>query len=215
MKFKHMASLILLALFGFFLWLAGDGNYRALSGQLKHLLLEDLVSLDSGPSSEKFDAAYIMGGDTHAQRFKFHVASEIYREGLCDRFLFMSVEGWSRYSAELARNYTNDELTVLNLERAGVDKSKLVPISIRKGPFGTMNEAKSVVDFVRKNHYRNVLVISAPYHSRRVRLSFRHFVGQDGPEIKILGSGESVRLRALIYEFLKLKFYGALMLFDA
>ena len=215
MKFKHLASLIIVLLAGFFLWLTGDGHYRELSDHLKHLLLENLVSLDSGPAPERFDAAYIMGGDNRAQGFKYHAASEIYQEGLCDKFLFMSVEGRDRYSTEMARNYTRDELTALKLERAGVDKATIMPISIRKGPFGTMNEARSVIDFVKKNHYRNVLVIAAPYHSRRVRLSFSSFAGNDGLEIKIFGSGEHVRLKELLFEFMKLKLYGLLMLFYA
>lgn len=211
---KYVGAISVWGLLGVSLVFLGSYYYGDVKLYVKAKLVQSLVSVDKMPAAGSFEMAYIMGGSWPEQRYKFRAAAEAYRNDLCKRVVFMRIAGLNRYSRKLGRNYTNDELTTVTLEEAGVAKTDVTPIQIQNGPFGTMNEARSVVEFARKHHYRNILIISAPYHSRRVRLSFDHFSGKDGPNFKILGSGEIVGTRMLIYEWLKLQLYRLVLAFS-
>jgi len=172
----------------------------------------NLVSIDQWPESGVFDSMYILGGRKKSQKFKFEVASRIYSQEICRNIMFLSVEGIAAYSPELQRSLTNDEWSFLKMGKLGIQTSDVMALSIEEGFFGTMNEAKNVARFVQERGYKNILLIAAPYHSKRVRICFEKYLKGYDVDLAILSSGETVYLRSLILEWLKLKIYQILLL---
>jgi len=174
---------------------------------LKQILTQRLVCIDEWPESKKFDAMYILGGSSVAQKYKFEVASRIYQQKICRNIIFMSLQGVTRYSRDLARNLTNNEWSILKMEKLGIPSSDVKAVFMEHGLLGTMNEAENISKLALRNKYKSLLLIAAPYHSRRVRLSFNNFIKGSDLKFIILGSGENVYLRSLVFEWIKLKLY--------
>lgn len=201
--------LILLGLFSAIVFTENEvgRNFRV---ALRSVLENELIEVDGWPQSQTFDASYILGGNPRAQRYKFHVVSKIYDQNICRKIYMLSHKGKMGYDANLKRNQTVDEWSFLKMKRLGVPSSAVMTLSMERGMFGTMTEASNVAELVSQNNYMSLLLVAAPYHTQRVRLSYGHFLKDKEIEIIILGSGEPVYLRGLILEWLKLKAYEIL-----
>ena len=157
------------------------------------------------------DAIYVLGGSQNSLDFKFRTAVKTYSKGICKRILILSRPGKTEYSSQLRRNLTNDEWAIHKLEKFGIPKKHVDPISLEEGFFGTFSEAKGISTLIRKRGYKSVLLISSPYHTHRVKISFKNFLKNHETIFYVQGSGERVSLKALTVEFIKLKIYQYLL----
>jgi uncharacterized SAM-binding protein YcdF (DUF218 family) len=72
---------------------------------------------------------------------------------------------------------------------------------------GTYSEAKDISEFVIRDKYNSILLISSPYHTRRLKESFQSFIKDQNVTLYILASEEKVRLRDMVSEYFKLRVY--------
>jgi len=93
------------------------------------------------------------------------------------------------------------------LEELGIPKESVEPISIQKGFFGTFAEARGISRLIKERGYKSVALISAPYHTCRVKISFEKFLKGHGGKFYVHGSREEVPFIYLLKEFIKLKVY--------
>ncbi|HAE40628.1 MAG TPA: hypothetical protein DCG57_18640 [Candidatus Riflebacteria bacterium] len=186
-------------------------NFRA---ELKARFETELIVTDQWPHAQSFDALYVLGGNIRAQRYKFNVVAKVYAQNICRKIYLMSNKGKMGYDANIAKNLTVDQWSFLTLDNAGVSSADVGAISMGKGVFGTMNEAEEVAAVVLKNGHRNLLLVASPYHSKRVRVTFEHFLNGSGVDVVVLGSGEPKYLRSLFMEWLKLKLYKVLFMLN-
>ena len=126
---------------------------------------------------------------------------------ICKRILILSRPGKTEYSSLPGRNLTNDEWAILTLEELGIPEKRIEAISVKEGFFGTFTEAKGVSKLIKKRGYKSVILISSPYHTHRVKISFEKFLKDHNIMFYVQGSGEEGRSRDLLVEFVKLKIY--------
>jgi len=198
---------VFIALIFFTVWL-NSGNSSTFRANIEHLLKNELISPDSTPSATNVDAIYLLGGSQRSLELKFKTAATLFHEGICKRILILSRRGKTEFSSLLGRNFTNDEWAILKLEELGVPKKNIEAIPIKKGFFGTFSEAKGISSLIKNRTYKRIILISSPDHTHRVKVSFEKFLKDHNVAFYVQGSGESVSLRQLIVEFMKLKIYG-------
>ena len=188
-------------------WLQTE-SASALRTNLKEWFGRQLITVDQVPPKNTVDAIYVLGGSQNSLELKFKRASELYHQGICKRIFILHRPGITEYSRLLERNLTNDEWAILRLEELGIPKEYVEPIWIKDEFFGTFAEAKSVSRLTKKRGYKNMVLISTPYHTRRVKISFENFLrNHEVRTLYVQGSDERVFLRYLLVEFIKLKIY--------
>jgi len=197
---------IFLAITFFGLWLQTD-SASGFRKELKVHLREKLINTDTLSPNATIDAIYILGGPPESLRLKFKKAADLYHKGICKRILILSRPGKTEYSSLLRRNLTNDEWAISKLNELDIPKNSVEPISIEKGFFGTLREAKGISRLIKKRGYKSVTLISSPYHTHRIRISFEKFLKEHNVVFYVQGSGERASLRQLITEYIKLKIY--------
>ncbi len=179
---------------------------------LREAIENDLVNIDKWPESRTFDAMYILGGHHRSQKYKFETASRIHKQKICRNIIFLSVEDTTAFDQNLSRNFTNDEWSLLKMKNMGIPASDVMALTMEEGMLGTMNEAENVAKLVMRRGYASLLIVAAPYHSQRVRISYEHFLKNSNIDLVILGSGEQVYLKSLVLEWIKLKLYKIFLL---
>jgi len=205
-SFLFISLSVFIAFIFFAVWL-NSGNSTTFRANIKHLLKNELISLDSISSATNVDAIYIMGGSQSSLEFKFKAAAELYHKGISKKIMILSRPGITEYSSLLGRNLTNDEWAIWKLEELGIPKNSVEPISMPKGVFGTLTEAKGISRLIKKKGYKSVILISSPHHTHRVRISFRNFLKDYNVSLYVKGSDKRGSLTELIIEFTKLKIY--------
>ena len=190
----------------FLIWLNSNSasHFRA---DLKHLLSDELIRINPPAPGAKVDAIYVLGGSQRSLEHRYNTAADLYHKGICKKILILSRTGKTEYSVSLGRNLTNDEWSILKLKEFGVPKEHIEPIKIKEGFFGTFAEAKGISSLIKSRGYKDIVLISSPDHTHRVKISFDNFLKNQRTSIYIEGSGEKVLLRHLIVEFFKLKVY--------
>ncbi len=204
-KFK-LFFIALAILFSFTLWLISESS-NALRTNSKDLIRKELIRIDPQPSTNIVDAIYILGGSQCSLKSKFKTTAELYHKGISKKIMILSRQGKTEYSTLLGRNLTNDEWAIWKLEELGIPKNSVEPISIPKGFFGTLTEAKSISELAISRGYRSILLISSPDHTHRIKISFENFLKDHNVTFYIQGSDRRASLRELIIEFIKLKIY--------
>ena len=188
------------------LWLIGEPS-NAFKTNIENLVRKKLIRVDQQPSANMVDAIYVLGGNQGSLKFKFNRVATLYNDGICKRVLILSRPGITEYSSMLGRNLTNDEWAIWKLEELGVPKNSIEPISIEKGFFGTFREAKGISRLIKKRGYKSIILISSPYHTHRVKITFEKFLKEHNVAFYVQSSGERASLRQLITEYIKLKIY--------
>jgi len=190
----------------FTLWLVTDDSdeFRA---DLRDRIRKELIREDSKRFTNVVDAIYALGGSQSSLKFKFKTAATLYHDGICKRILILSRPGITEYSPDLQRNLTNDEWSILQLERFGVPKQIIELISMKEGFFGTLTEAKGISMLIKKRGYKSVILISSPYHTHRVKITFEKFLKDHNVTFYVQGSDQRVSLMHFLVEFIKLKIY--------
>ena len=190
----------------FVLWLISEPS-SAFRANLKDLMRKELIRIDLKPSKKIVDAIYILGGPQSSLKLKFKKAAELYHKGISKKILILSRPGKTEYSSLLGRNLTNDEWAIWKLEELGIPKNSIEPISIAPDFFGTLTEAKGISGLLKRRGYKSTILISSPYHTHRVKVSFEKFLKDHNVTFYVQGSGERRLLRQLIIELFKLKIY--------
>jgi hypothetical protein len=118
----------------------------------------------------------------------------------------------TEYSVSLGRNLTNNEWSNLKLKEFGVPTECIEPIKAKEGFFGTFSEAKGISGLMESRGYRSVLLISSPWHTHRLKISFEKFLRNQHITMYVQKSGErDALLRDLLVEYIKLKVYQYLL----
>lgn len=194
----------------FALWIISEPSY-SFRTSLENSIRKELIRENSKMCTNVVDAIYILGGSQSSLKFKFKTAAEIYHKGICRKIMILSRPGKTEYSSLLGRNLTNDEWAILTLEELGIPEKKIEAISIKEGFFGTFAEAKGVSKLIMERGYQSIILLSSPYHTHRVKISFEEFLKNNGVTLYIQGSDKRASLKEFIIEFIKLKIYQYLL----
>ena len=178
-----------------------------LGKNVRYWLRKELVIVDPLPPSATIDAVYVLGGSQTSLEEKFKTVAKYYHNGICKRILILSRPGITEYSSLLGRNLTNNEWATLKLKESGVSEKNVETVDIEQGFFGTLTEAKYISWLAKKRGYRSLMLITAPYHTKRVKVSFTSMLDDTEISLYVRGSAESASLSALVGEFIKLKTY--------
>ena len=177
---------------------------------LKSFILKKIIDVNENvPKS--IDVVYILGGSQNSLMLKFIAALKICNKQNCKRILMLSRPGITQYSETLKRNLTNDEWAMEKIKKLGLSADKIDFIAMEDGFFGTYNEAKNISRLIIKNNYKNVVLISAPYHTKRVRASFEKYLNKDSTNLYLLGTEEKGSIIDLAVEYFKLTLYQLLL----
>jgi uncharacterized SAM-binding protein YcdF (DUF218 family) len=179
----------------FVVWLESDDS-SAFRTKLKELLRAELIRENSKNIPKTVDAIYILGGAENSLELKFQTAAELYHKGICKKILIPRRPGITEYSSLLRRNLTNDEWAIRQLEKLDIPKTSI-----------ELTEAKTISELAVRRRYRNVLLITSPCHTHRVKVSFAKYLRSHNITFYVEGSSERGLLRGLIVEFIKLEVY--------
>ena len=211
-RYRLIAILVLFSpilainLSGMLLHSNGDTQCPLKAG-LNHFLSDALIHINPPPPEAKVDAIYVLGGSQRSLKYKYETAADLFHKGICNRIWILSRPGKTEYSPSEGKNLTNDEWSLLKFRELGLPKEYVKPIKIKEGFFGTLSEAKGISSLVKKKRYKSILLISVPYHTHRVKISFDNFLKDQNILLFVEGSEGKVFLRNLILEFIKLKVY--------
>jgi hypothetical protein len=139
--------------------------------------------------------------------FKYRTAADLLHRGISNRIWILSRPGKTEFSRSLGRNLTNDEWSVLKLKEFGIPEENVEPIKVDEGFFGTFTEAKGISSLLKSRGYKDIVLISSEYHTKRIKTCFDHFLKEQTASVNIQASGERILLRHAIFEFIKLKIY--------
>jgi uncharacterized SAM-binding protein YcdF (DUF218 family) len=192
------------------IWLNSEYS-SAFRTDLKHLILDELIDINPLPTGTKVDAIYILGGSQTSLEAKYKTASQLYHKGICKRIWILSRPGKTEYSVSLGRNLTNNEWSVLKFAEFGVPAECIEPIEIKEGFFGTFTEARGISSLMKKQGHKSLLLISSPYHTHRLKISFDKFLQNHHVALYVQESDGHALLRELFVEFIKFKVYQYLL----
>jgi len=181
-----------------------DGLVRHLRGMTT---AEDVI-----PAGSFFDVVYILGGSQSSLREKYARLDSLCRTIRYRTILILDRPGITEYSSRMGRNLTNNEWSLMHLERLGIKRQDVEFLSIREGYFGTLSEARAVAGWMEERGYRTALLITAPHHTARVKRSFERMVGDSGCVCSVTGSAEEAPVSELLMENLKLAVYALILL---
>jgi uncharacterized SAM-binding protein YcdF (DUF218 family) len=192
-------------------WMSSSGA-ADLRSDIKEFILKELVHSHPLPPGQVADAAYVLGGTQESLESKYLTVAQLYNKGAIERIWLLSRPGITEHDSGIGRNISNDEWSILELEKLGVPADKIEIIKINDGFFGTLREAEHIAKVVRLRKIKTLLLISQPYHSQRVYISFRKFLPEEGSNYYIQSPNENQRFIEMAIEFFKLKVYTHLLL---
>lgn len=178
---------------------------------LRTLLARKLVQVDA-PVRGKSELIYVLGGAVNSTRNHLKRAAELYHQGRAKKILYFHGTGAMVADRSLKRNISHDEWVVRQLAKYGVPASATEAVPDPEKFFGTYSEAEAVSRIVLQRNYKSILLITSPYHTKRVRKCFDYFLDGKGVFIVVVGSDDRAYLRSHLVEYLKLKVYEYLLL---
>jgi uncharacterized SAM-binding protein YcdF (DUF218 family) len=208
----------LLSITLFLVWL-NSNSASHVRADLRHLLSNELIRINPPAPGTKVDVIYVLGGSQTSLGYRYKTVADLFHKGICKRIWILSRPGKTEDSPSLGRNLTNDEWSVLKLNEFGVPKEYISPIKAKERFFGTFSEAKDISSLIKRRGYKSLVLVSSPYHTHRVKISFDNFLKNTNTSIfacpvksgfyltGVQGSEGKAFLRDLIVEFLKLKVY--------
>lgn len=176
-----------------------DGVVRYLKAMT---IFEDVLLKGSS-----FDIVYVLGGSQQSLQKKYARLGSLYRKIEYKKILILDRPGITEYNKDIGRNLTNNEWSFMQLERWGIRKQSVGLVSIHKGYFGTLSEARTVTALMKENGYRTALLVTAPYHTARVKRSFSRMLKDIHGRCYVTSSEEEVAVGDLVMENLKLMVY--------
>ncbi len=206
-KFKWI---FLLTLF----WFPGLFAFQqsGLSTSISKNILSYLICSDYLPPEKFFDSVYILGGNQESLKAKYETVAEFYVQGRCKEISILSRQGITEYNNTLGRNLTNDEWSLMIFEGLGVSQNDVRSLKIEPGFFGTYTETKWVSRIAEKKGWKNLLLITSPHHTKRVKKCFTRIIDGTAINFWVTSSKYNVGVFELLNEFFKLQFYQIFLL---
>lgn len=165
-----------------------------------------------GSHSVSDSVIYILCGAQKSLESRFVTASRLYKARVAKKIMILSVTGTTMYSRMLGKTITYDEWSIMKLEEMGVKKEDIEPVPIERGYFGTFSEAKGISDFVFNRGYKNLILVSSVYHTKRVWESFSRFFNSGNRKLYVYISEDYTDLRGLFKEYVKYFVYKYFLL---
>lgn len=133
----------------------------------------------------KSDAIIVLGGTMYERPLE---AVDLYKEGWAPRiYLFRQIVDWGE--AELIKRqftYTREvDLQIEVMQRLGIDRAS---IGILEQANSTADEADRVVEFVGREQFKTVIVVTSKQHTRRARLVMRRRLDPLGTSLIVRSS---------------------------
>ncbi len=157
------------------------------------------------------DAVYVLGGTSDSVKAKLLTASKLVRDGRAAHVLVLRQQGLMAFGLARGRNLTADEWVVERLNAYGIKADVIEFVEFDEGFFGTWSEAKGLSRIVRERGYRRLVLVTSPFHSRRVWESFSRTIAQHDTRLFLYHSDEPIYSSYLFLEYLKLLLYRALL----
>ncbi len=185
---------------------------------LQIFLNEKLMSNEPFPAefndaqSKAKRVIYILGGGRKSLKHKFKTAADLYQRSVAGKILILSEPGITEYDASIRRNLTNDEWAFKRLTGLGVKREDIEPLSLEKGLFGTLKEARRVSQVVSERNYNVLILVCSPYHSMRVKVAFSQFLRNNKVNVFVYPSDDSSDLYGLLFEYSKFIVYKNFLL---
>jgi uncharacterized SAM-binding protein YcdF (DUF218 family) len=173
--------------------------------------IDNRVSPSRACKKENRDAArnviYVLGGTQHSLSVKCRTAAKLYQKGGIEKIVVGTSAGITVYNKDIGRNLTNDEWTVTELCRQGVETKAVSFIKLKDSLFGTLGEARTLREICLEKGIGRLLLVCSAYHSRRVSYLFATILENTGVRIEICPVDEQVGLREHFVEKAKFIFY--------
>jgi uncharacterized SAM-binding protein YcdF (DUF218 family) len=135
-----------------------------------------------GCDMDRADALVVLSGSS-TYRERTRRAAEIYAEGRAPLVVLTNDGQKSGWSVEAQRNPFFFEREAEELSRRGVPAER---VRVIEGEVGsTYEESLRVREFAEANGLRTVLVVTAPYQSRRALWAMRRAAGPDGLRVAV------------------------------
>jgi uncharacterized SAM-binding protein YcdF (DUF218 family) len=150
---------------------------------------------------------YVLGGTEKSLKWKIQTAARLVRKGKASRLLVLSQAILMEYRPALGRNVSADEWVLEIFKASGVSSDMIEFVVFKGGFFGTWSEADHICRLANERGYQNLILVTAPYHTRRVWESFSHKIKKPGTQLFLYASDETVYFRYLVLEYVKLIFY--------
>lgn len=196
--------ILILAVTGSYLVLAEDEIHRALMNELS---MKCMIPRGSDAVSRKKETIiYVLGSTQERLKYHFQTAAALYNGRVAERIFILSRPGITEYSPTLRRNLTNDEWAARELVSLGVPAGNVEAVPVPSGFFGTFSEGRRISRLGRERGYRRLVLVSSPHHTRRVHLTFSHFLGGE-MAIYVCGASDPASLFNLLAEYVKYTWY--------
>jgi len=192
--------------------LIGLGFSTRLSDGVVRYLKTITISEDVIPQGSSFDIIYVLGGAQPSLQMKYTRLSSLRGTIQYKKVLILDRPGITEYRKDAGRNLTNNEWSLMQLERRGIGKQDVELVSIDEGYFGTLSEARAVTEVMGKRGYRTALLITAPHHTARVKRSFGRMLKDKPGTCYVTSSEEEAAVGELLMENLKLIVYTFVLL---
>jgi len=214
MTYFVVTPMIILTLLGGLLLLNPDSALSiAISGHLKNALESKLqIEIPVPPESRLDDGKnhriiYVLGGDFNALAERFRVAASLLKKGLCDKVSVADMSKWHIYSSVHGKNLSFEQWVIYKLGQYGIGKDRIEFIKMERGFWGTKSEAVSFIRFLSHTSYKEIVLVTSAYHTRRAYLIFRKLIKPQNLPVYIYGSNAKWRLSYLLLEVPKLFIY--------
>jgi uncharacterized SAM-binding protein YcdF (DUF218 family) len=122
------------------------------------------------------DAIVVLGGGLQTRPFE---AARLYREGYAPKVLVASPE--RKPTDKLGITASDAEVTKQILLQQGVPAQSIIQFGNEVS--STFEEALALRDWIRKTSVKKLLIVSDPFHTRRVRWLFRKELATTGAQI--------------------------------
>lgn len=156
---------------------------------------------------------YVLCGSLESLDARFKVASVLYNLGLAEKIAILSSTTLTSYDSLLKRRLTYDEWSIKKLESFGVNCKNIEPVKIQKASFGTLSEAIGISKVVLQRGYSSLILVSSPYHTRRVWDCFDKYLKGTEVNVYLYSSIDYSNYRGIAEEFIKLLVYKIILTF--
>ncbi len=189
-----------------------------LHNELKAYLIKQLTRVNTlpdnvheGPTNSD-TVIYVLGGSQKSLKMRLKTAADLYQQGFSNRILLLSEPGITEYDLSLGRNLTNDEWSLKQLAGHSVKRKDIELVSFKKEFFGTLREAKGLSEISALRGYKHVILVTSQYHTKRTWITFARMFKNRNITLSIYAADDPVRLRSLLYEYLKFVLYKNIFL---
>jgi len=162
-------------------------------------------------ASAQGSVVYVLGGTPDSLERKFEIASRLVHERKAARILVLSQPALMAFSPALRRNLMANEWAVANLAAFGVPADRIEFVALEEGFFGTWSEARGLSRLAKERGFQRLILVTSPFHSRRVWESFTRAVEEPDTRMYLYQSNEPASLGLLLPEYIKLFLYRTLL----